>query len=55
VLRVDVAASSVTTFVDDQAIFATDNVPDTAGGIGLWARATAATCFSEADVVVGGR
>jgi hypothetical protein len=55
VLRVDVHGSSVTAGVDGQAVFSVDNVPDTQGGIGLWARATAATCFSDARVTVGGQ
>jgi hypothetical protein len=53
VLRVDVRGSSVTANVDDQTVFSVDNVPDTDGGIGLWARAAAATCFSDARVEVG--
>ena len=51
-LRVDVRGSRVTASVDDEPAFSVDNVPDTDGGIGLWARATAATCFSDARVDV---
>lgn len=55
VLRVDVNGSSVTASVDGQPEFSVDHVPDTQGGIGLWARAAAATCFSDARVIVGGQ
>jgi hypothetical protein len=53
-LRVAVSGSSVTASVDDERIYSVDNVPDTTGGVGLWARAAAATCFSDASVTVGG-
>ncbi len=53
-LRVDVAGAEVTAGVDGQTIFSLANVPDTTGGIGLWARAAAVTCFSEAQITVGG-
>jgi len=53
-LQVDVAGATVTASVDDQPIFTVTNAPDTVGSIGLWARASAATCFSEASVTVGG-
>jgi hypothetical protein len=53
-LRVDVAGARVTASVDDQTVFSVDNVPDTAGGVGLWAHAAAATCFSDAQITVGG-
>ena len=55
VLRVDVNGSSVTASVDGQPEFSFDHVPDTQGGIGLWARAAATTCFSDARVIVGGQ
>jgi hypothetical protein len=53
VLRLDVAGPKVTGSVDGQPVFSVDNVPHTAGGIGFWARAAAATCFSEVRVVPG--
>jgi hypothetical protein len=53
VLTVDVAGGHVSAAVDGESVFATDNVSATEGGIGLWARTAAATCFSEAEVVVG--
>lgn len=53
VLQVDVAGGHATATVDDQSVYSVDKVSDTAGGIGLWARTAAATCFSEADVTVG--
>ena len=54
ILRIDVSGSTVAASVDDEAVFSIADVPDTAGGIGLWARAAAATCFSDARVTVGG-
>lgn len=54
VLKVDVAGARVTASVDGEPIFTVDNTPATAGGIGLWARTAATTCFSEANVFVGG-
>jgi len=54
-LQLDVNGSSVTAGVDGETIFTVTDVPDTSGGVGLWARASAATCFSSADVTVGGR
>jgi hypothetical protein len=53
-LRIDVSGSTVAASVDDEAVFSVADVPNTAGGIGLWARAAAATCFSDARVTVGG-
>lgn len=52
-LRVDVAGAHVTASVDGQSIFAVDEVQNTAGGVGLWARAAAATCFSDVQIVTG--
>jgi hypothetical protein len=52
-LDIDVSGSSVTAGVDGQALYSVDKVPNTSGGIGLWARAAAATCFSDASVTVG--
>ena len=49
-LQVDVAGSSVTASIDGMTMYTVDNVPDTDGGIGLWARAAGATCFSDAVV-----
>jgi hypothetical protein len=51
-LRVDVSGASVTAYVDDQPMYAVDNVPGTDGGIGLWARAAGVTCFSDVKVAV---
>jgi hypothetical protein len=53
-LKVDVAGATVTASVDDQPIYTVSNAPDTSGSIGLWARSAAATCFSNAEVIVGG-
>jgi hypothetical protein len=52
-LEVSVAGGLVTAGVDGETIYAVSGVPDTAGPIGLWARAAAATCFSDASVTVG--
>lgn len=49
-LQVDVTGGSVTATIDGQTMYTVENVPDTDGGIGLWARSAAATCFS--DVIV---
>jgi hypothetical protein len=53
-LRVDVSGTAITGSVDDEPIFSVDDASDAVGGIGLWARAAAATCFSDARVSVGG-
>jgi hypothetical protein len=52
VLQADVVGATVTASIDGQRILTVDRVPETAGGIGLWARNAAATCFSEAEVLV---
>jgi hypothetical protein len=52
-LQVRVDDSHVEAAIDGQPAFAVDDVPDTAGGIGLWARTAAATCFQAAQVQVG--
>ena len=38
--------------VDGQDILQVDDVAEPAGGVGLWARATAATCFSGLSIEV---
>lgn len=53
VLQLSVHGSAVTGSVDGIGVFSVDNAPDTAGGVGLWARAAAASCFSHATVTVG--
>lgn len=53
-LRLDVSASSVTASVDGRSIFSVSRTPDAEGGVGLWARAAAATCFGEVHVSVAG-
>jgi pyruvate,water dikinase len=52
-LEVSVSGATVTAGVDGQTIFTVADVPDTDGPIGLWARAAAATRFSEVSVQVG--
>src|SRR5258708_37216606 len=52
-LQLDVVGSSVTAGVDGETIYTVSDVPDASGGIGLWARASAATCFSSVRVIVG--
>ena len=54
VLRVDVSGSTVSAGVDGETVFSVDHVPDTDGAVGLWARAAAATCFSDAQITVSG-
>lgn len=51
-LAAKVEGSQVTALIDGQSLFET-RVDDAAGGIGLWARAAEATCFSGARVQVG--
>jgi hypothetical protein len=50
-LRVD--AGSVTAGLDGQPAYSVDGLADTAGGIGVWARTAAATCFSDVHVEGG--
>ncbi len=51
-LHVRVEGGLVWAGVDGQDVFAVASTPDMAGGIGLWARAAAATCFGDAQVKV---
>jgi hypothetical protein len=53
VLRLDASGSTVSGSVDGEKVFSVDGVPETEGGVGLWARAAAATCFSNAHISVG--
>ena len=53
VLQVRVREGVVSAVVDGQEIYAVSGVPETAGGIGLWARTSAATCFDSVSVQVG--
>ena len=53
-LQVSVSGASVTAGVDGQTIYTVDDVPNTDGPIGVWARAAAPTCFSDVTVTVGG-
>ena len=53
-LRVDVSGGSVSASVDDHTMFTADDMPDLSGGIGLWARTAATTCFSDVRVTLGG-
>jgi hypothetical protein len=53
VLRLDVIGTTVSGSVDGEKVFSVDGVRDTEGGVGLWARAAAATCFSHAHISVG--
>ena len=49
-LEVRVAGDRVTAVLDGRPLFTQTRVPDTAGGLGLWARATNAACFATASV-----
>jgi hypothetical protein len=51
-LDVGVSGSTLTAGVDGQTIYTVADVPTTDGPIGLWARAAAATCFSDVTVHV---
>jgi hypothetical protein len=44
----------VSVSLDSQEIYTVRNLPETAGGIGLWARTSAATCFHQVQVKVIG-
>jgi hypothetical protein len=43
----------VTAGVDGETIYTVSGIANTDGPIGLWARAAAATCFSDVTVTVG--
>ena len=47
-LRLEVRGDRVTVYNDGRWIFEENGLLETAGGLGLWARATSAGCFSEA-------
>ncbi len=51
-LALRVNGGHVETAIDGQPAFAVDDVPDTDGGVGLWARVAAATCFMDTRVTV---
>jgi hypothetical protein len=52
-LQVRVAGDRVEAGIDGQPAFVVDGVSDAAGGVGLWARTAAATCFRPVQVQVG--
>jgi hypothetical protein len=52
VLGVRVAGGSAVALLDGQEVFAVDGLELGEGGIGLWARSAATTCFSEVDVLM---
>jgi hypothetical protein len=52
-LQLTVSGDSVTAGIDGETIYTVNGVADTDGPIGLWARAAAATCFSDVSVKVG--
>jgi hypothetical protein len=52
-LQARVEGDMVSARLDGQEIFTVDSLPETAGGIGLWARTSAATCFDAAQARVG--
>lgn len=49
-LALTVQADTVSAYLDDQLFFQKSGLPDTGGGIGLWARATQEICFSAVRV-----
>jgi hypothetical protein len=53
-LGLAVSGQSVTASLDGSPVYVVDDLQDTSGGIGVWARAAAATCFSDVSVNVGG-
>jgi hypothetical protein len=52
-LDLSVSGSTVTAGVDGETIYTVSGIANTDGPIGLWARAAAATCFSDVTVTVG--
>jgi hypothetical protein len=52
-LQVTVSGSTMSAGIDGETIYTVADVPNTAGGIGVWARAAAATCFSDVSVTTG--
>jgi hypothetical protein len=53
VLDLNVVGSMVTAGLDGEQLFTVQSVDETAGSIGLWARTSAASCFSQTVVQVG--
>ena len=51
-LDLSVAGDQVTAGLDGETVYEASGVPDTAGGVGLWGRTAAATCFDSAQVEV---
>jgi hypothetical protein len=49
-LQVRVEGGRVTALLDGSPVLAAADVPDTAGGVGLWARVTDTACFAEARI-----
>jgi hypothetical protein len=54
-LLVRVDGDSVAAGIDGSEIYAVRGLSDTSGGIGLWARTSASTCFKDAQVEDGGQ
>ncbi|MDQ3809089.1 MAG: hypothetical protein M3336_02250, partial [Chloroflexota bacterium] len=52
-LHVQVERGGVVAGIDGRDVFSVAELPNVPGGVGLWARATAASCFGEATVRVG--
>jgi hypothetical protein len=50
-LSVQVQGDHVAATLDGQPVLQEDGLVETAGGIGLWARATARACFSDAQIM----
>jgi hypothetical protein len=53
-LQISVSGGTVTAGLDGEQIYTVMGVPRTDGPIGLWARAAAATCFSDVSVAPEG-
>jgi hypothetical protein len=52
-LQLTVQGSQITAGIDGEVIYQVSGVTDTAGGVGLWARAAKASCFDTAQLQVG--
>jgi hypothetical protein len=53
-LDLTVAGDQVTAGLDGETVFEVSGVSDTAGGVGVWGRTAAATCFDSAQVQADG-
>lgn len=53
-LGLSLSGDTASASIDGVAQYSVSGLADVAGGVGLWGRTAAATCFSEATLTVGG-